>query len=134
MTLYPSQQGRVDLCGGAGSQIVAGLIRAYKTAVDELRDNNRYRRCIYTFCGDHGITEEGVSLYPSVVTREMVKNFVRGALPSTCCVVISALRCASWTQVFPVPSSQASLIAVSGVALLISSADPPCHAQRHFRV
>ena len=36
------------------------------------------RRCIYTFCGDHGITEEGVSLYPSVVTREMVKNFVRG--------------------------------------------------------
>jgi nicotinate-nucleotide--dimethylbenzimidazole phosphoribosyltransferase len=36
------------------------------------------RRCIYVFCGDHGITEEGVSLYPSVVTREMVKNFVRG--------------------------------------------------------
>lgn len=36
------------------------------------------RRAIYTFCGDHGITEEGVSLYPSVVTREMVKNFVGG--------------------------------------------------------
>ena len=36
------------------------------------------RRCVYVFCGDHGITEEGVSLYPSVVTREMVKNFVRG--------------------------------------------------------
>ncbi len=36
------------------------------------------RRSIYVFCGDHGITEEGVSLYPSVVTREMVKNFVRG--------------------------------------------------------
>ena len=36
------------------------------------------RRCIYVFCGDHGMTEEGVSLYPSVVTREMVKNFVRG--------------------------------------------------------
>src|SRR5882724_6583973 len=36
------------------------------------------RRCIYVFCGDHGITAEGVSLYPSVVTREMVKNFVRG--------------------------------------------------------
>ncbi|MCU1328715.1 MAG: Nicotinate-nucleotide--dimethylbenzimidazole phosphoribosyltransferase [Bryobacterales bacterium] len=36
------------------------------------------RRCMYVFCGDHGITEEGVSLYPSVVTREMVKNFVRG--------------------------------------------------------
>lgn len=34
--------------------------------------------CVYVFCGDHGITEEGVSLYPSVVTREMVKNFIRG--------------------------------------------------------
>jgi nicotinate-nucleotide--dimethylbenzimidazole phosphoribosyltransferase len=33
---------------------------------------------MYVFCGDHGITAEGVSLYPSVVTREMVKNFVRG--------------------------------------------------------
>jgi nicotinate-nucleotide--dimethylbenzimidazole phosphoribosyltransferase len=36
------------------------------------------RRAMYVFCGEHGITEEGVSLYPSVVTREMVKNFVRG--------------------------------------------------------
>jgi nicotinate-nucleotide--dimethylbenzimidazole phosphoribosyltransferase len=36
------------------------------------------RRGIYVFCGDHGITEEGISPYPSVVTREMVKNFVRG--------------------------------------------------------
>lgn len=36
------------------------------------------RRCVYVFCGDHGITAEGVSLYPSVVTREMVKTFVRG--------------------------------------------------------
>src|SRR5262249_42391108 len=36
------------------------------------------RRSMYIFCGDHGITEEGVSLYPSVVTGEMMKNFVRG--------------------------------------------------------
>jgi len=36
------------------------------------------RQCMYVFCGDHGITAEGVSPYPSVVTREMVKNFVRG--------------------------------------------------------
>jgi nicotinate-nucleotide--dimethylbenzimidazole phosphoribosyltransferase len=36
------------------------------------------RRAMYVFCGEHGITEEGVSLYPAVVTREMVKNFVRG--------------------------------------------------------
>ena len=36
------------------------------------------RRAMYVFCGDHGITEEGVSPYPSAVTREMVNNFVRG--------------------------------------------------------
>ncbi len=33
---------------------------------------------VYVFCGDHGITAEGISPYPSVVTREMVKNFLAG--------------------------------------------------------
>jgi nicotinate-nucleotide--dimethylbenzimidazole phosphoribosyltransferase len=36
------------------------------------------RRAIFVFCGDHGVTCEGVSPYPSVVTREMVRNFLRG--------------------------------------------------------
>ncbi|MDQ6992785.1 MAG: nicotinate-nucleotide--dimethylbenzimidazole phosphoribosyltransferase [Mariprofundus sp.] len=33
---------------------------------------------IAIFAGDHGVTGEGVSAYPSVVTGEMVKNFARG--------------------------------------------------------
>lgn len=33
---------------------------------------------IAVFAGDHGVTAEGISAYPSVVTGEMVKNFARG--------------------------------------------------------
>jgi len=36
------------------------------------------RKTVVTMAGDHGITEEGVSLYPREVTLQMVHNFVRG--------------------------------------------------------
>lgn len=36
------------------------------------------RPCAYVFCGDHGITAENVSPYPSSVTREMMHNFLQG--------------------------------------------------------
>jgi nicotinate-nucleotide--dimethylbenzimidazole phosphoribosyltransferase len=36
------------------------------------------RKAMMIFCADHGVVEEGVSLYPSEVTRQMVANFRSG--------------------------------------------------------
>ncbi|MGH7255891.1 MAG: nicotinate-nucleotide--dimethylbenzimidazole phosphoribosyltransferase, partial [Nitrospirales bacterium] len=36
------------------------------------------RAVVYTFAADHGVTQEGVSAYPSAVTAQMVLNFLRG--------------------------------------------------------
>ncbi|WP_266168456.1 nicotinate-nucleotide--dimethylbenzimidazole phosphoribosyltransferase [Dyella subtropica] len=49
---------------------LAGLQRTAQPSVE--------RVWISVFAGDHGVTEEGVSAFPQVVTGEMVRNFAHG--------------------------------------------------------
>jgi len=41
-------------------------------------DPDLSKKVIFTFAADHGVVQEGVSLYPSEVTRQMVLNFLAG--------------------------------------------------------
>jgi len=47
-------------------------------AINGTLEPDTSRKVVFTFAGDHGIVEEGVSLYPKEVTTQMVFNFLAG--------------------------------------------------------
>lgn len=58
-----------------------GQLESLSIQVAGIKGNPRPRiahKVIFTLAGDHGITKEGVSAYPSEVTPQMVYNFLRG--------------------------------------------------------
>jgi nicotinate-nucleotide--dimethylbenzimidazole phosphoribosyltransferase len=58
-----------------------GQLETLSIQVAGIKGNPRPRiihKVIFTLAGDHGVTREGVSAYPSEVTPQMVYNFLRG--------------------------------------------------------
>ncbi len=55
-------------------------IAAQMVSIRQEEFSDPLRKAVYVFAADHGVTVEGVSAYPSEVTRQMVLNFLgRGA-------------------------------------------------------
>ncbi len=58
-----------------------GMLEEFARRLVAIRGNKNPsidKKAIFTFAGDHGVTEEGVSAYPKEVTKQMVFNFLRG--------------------------------------------------------
>jgi nicotinate-nucleotide--dimethylbenzimidazole phosphoribosyltransferase len=58
-----------------------GVLEALAIRLASLQQTERPRASaapIILFAGDHGITAQGISAYPSAVTVEMLRNFARG--------------------------------------------------------
>ena len=53
------------------------LAMIYASIKDDLNCKIKHKK-IFTMAGDHGIVEEGVSVFPQQVTEQMVQNFVAG--------------------------------------------------------
>ena len=53
-------------------------IAAQMVSIRQERSTTPFRKAVYIFAADHGITAEGVSAYPSEVTHQMVLNFLSG--------------------------------------------------------
>ncbi|MDP2754415.1 MAG: nicotinate-nucleotide--dimethylbenzimidazole phosphoribosyltransferase [Nitrospirota bacterium] len=78
-TLYEIAQKRLDILtkpkGSLGrlEEFAKRLVAITESTMPELD-----KKVIFTFVGDHGVANEGVSAYPKEVTRQMVFNFLRG--------------------------------------------------------
>ena len=66
LTKPPGSLGRLE-------EFARRLVAIYETEMPGMP-----KKVVFTFAGDHGVAAEGVSAYPSEVTRQMVFNFING--------------------------------------------------------
>jgi len=76
---YEKAQARLDnLTKPQGS---LGRLEEFAARIVAVGENTKpalNKKVIFTFAGDHGVAEEGVSAFPKEVTPQMVLNFLRG--------------------------------------------------------
>jgi len=76
---YEKAQKRLDnLTKPQGSLGRLEEFAAKIVAITEKMEPILHKKAIFTFAGDHGVAEEGVSAFPKEVTPQMVLNFLRG--------------------------------------------------------
>ncbi|MFQ5455750.1 MAG: nicotinate-nucleotide--dimethylbenzimidazole phosphoribosyltransferase [Nitrospirota bacterium] len=77
--IYKKVQARLDnLTKPQGSLGRLEYLAKRYVAITDRENPEIRKKMIYTFAGDHGVAEEGVSLFPKEVTPQMVLNFLKG--------------------------------------------------------
>lgn len=66
LTKPPGSLGRLE-------EFARRLVAIYNTEMPGIP-----KKVVFTFAGDHGVAEEGVSAFPQAVTAQMVFNFIKG--------------------------------------------------------
>ncbi len=75
---YEALKRLADQARPAGSLGVLEPLSARLAGIAGTLDVSLKKKVIVTCAGDHGVVEEGVSLFPQEVTSQMVYNFVNG--------------------------------------------------------
>ncbi len=76
---YDKAQAKLDMLTKPQGSL--GRLEEFARRYAAIRENLNpkiHKKAVFTFAGDHGVADEGVSAFPKEVTPQMVLNFIRG--------------------------------------------------------